>query len=152
MIWENLKSQIFSSNSSTFQIGSCQSFVTPENIKSIILDKLFERDSDDENLVSVITSVIKKCPLDLRKEVTGQICIVGGCAVIEPLVSRLEHELTMAFTLDQKLQNLKLVFRNSSFSPLVASWTGASVYSSLNGVGLTSKITLQEFERVEALG
>ena len=141
MIWENLKSQIFSNNSSTFQIGSSQSLIFPDNIVSNLLDKLFEKDSDDENIISVISNVVKKCPVDLRKEITGKIYISGGCAVIKSLVSRLKQELVSHFTQNPKLQYLNLVFGKSSFSPLVASWTGASVYSSLKGVGLTSKIT-----------
>ena len=144
MVWESLKSQVFESNYSTFQISSCQSFTFPENLVDFVLEKIFEKDSDNENIVTVIGNVLCKCPVDLRKIMAKNIFLTGGCGNIQKLSERLMSELVNYCKECTKLQHLSLEFGNTSFSPMMASWTGASVYSSLKGVSLMKKITLND--------
>lgn len=144
MVWEDLKSKIFLTNYSTFQIASSQSFTFPDNLVSFVLDKIFEKDCDDENIVTVIASRLLKCPIDLRKIMAKNIYITGGCAMMPKLSIRLMNELKTHCK--EKLAHLFLENGESSFAPSLASWTGASVYSSLKGVSLLNKITAKDLE------
>jgi hypothetical protein len=141
MVWEDLKSKIFESKYSTFQIASSQSFTFPDNLLNFILDKIFEKDSDDENIVTVIANILKKCPIDLRKIMANNIFIIGGCAMMPMFSSKLINELKIYCETNQNLAHLTLKKGKSTFTPMMASWTGASIYSSLQGVTLLTKIT-----------
>jgi hypothetical protein len=141
LVWEDLKSKIFQSNYSTFQIAPSQSFSFPNNLATFVLDKLFEKDSDDENIVSVVLNILKKCPIDLRKIMANNIFIIGGCALMPQLSNRLINQLKIDCKNNGKLSHLSLEKGKSSFEPSMASWTGASIYSSLQGVDLLTKMT-----------
>lgn len=52
---------------------------------------------DRDSIQDLVYACVGRCDVDVRKELTSNIVVVGGCSVVDGVVQRLTHELTEIF-------------------------------------------------------
>ena len=91
--------------------------------------------------------------MDIRKELIGNVHVVGGTAMIHGFKQAFYHDLHSTLAQDKVLSHLHndIKFVDSSFKENVAAWVGASVFGTLKGVSSSSQIHRSEWHAVKTI-
>ncbi|XP_059610852.1 actin-related protein 10 [Phlebotomus argentipes] len=100
-------------------------------LRETAFEVLFPEDNDHLGLPYLILEAILKCPLDMRRQLSENIVLIGGTAMIPGLTARLQEELK--HLLDSDLYKGKLFLQSFKFHTPPAkanftAWLGGSIY------------------------
>ncbi|XP_037933205.1 actin-related protein 10 [Teleopsis dalmanni] len=83
-----------------YSINGTQIITIPGSLRETAFEILFETSNERDNLPHLILQSILKCPLDVRRELTENIYVIGGSSIIMGLLPRLKDELNFLIETD----------------------------------------------------
>jgi len=88
---------------------------------------------EGQSLPELVIDAVKKCPIDTRKNIFQNIVMCGATSLVSGLKNRIRSELPAKYKI------------KSTQGPQYATWTGASIFSSLDSFNWVSKETYFEY-------
>lgn len=104
----------------------------PGQLRETIYEILFEENNDRDSLPHLILKAILACPVDTRRCLMENICLVGGSAIVMGLTARLKDELLYLIANDPLYKDkfhgeINFKFHKTLRRPNIAAWQGASL-------------------------
>lgn len=117
----------------------------PGLLREVAFEVLFPKDNDHLGLPFIILDAILKCPVDMRKELSENILLIGGTASAPGIAARLKSELLKLINSDYYKDRLFLhdvKFHTAPAKPNFTAWLGGSIYSSTDLISTPSRAKL----------
>lgn len=140
-----------------YPIKEAETVITiPGELRETVYEILFEENNDRDSLPHLILKAILACPVDARRPLMENICLVGGSAVVMGLTARLKDEL-MYLTANHPAYTkrfhgkINFKFHKSLRRPNIAAWQGASLCGAtdfINSRSLSKENYLKMGQRV----
>ena len=94
-------------------------------------ESLFSFNGDESSLGSLVLEVINHCPIDVRKELLGNIILVGGTTHLpgfkHRLMCEIKHQLTVGPKAEKFANNKFVAIHSQPCKPVNTNWLGASL-------------------------
>ena len=122
-------------------------------VREGVCEVLFERDADRLSIPAMLLDALISSPLDTRKELAGNIIMIGGTTMQLGFKARVFQELKLLM----EEQNYKERLKITDFKlhvPLgqanYASWVGASIFGATDAIS-TRSFTREQFNKEKAV-
>ena len=112
-------------------------------------ESLFSFNYDESNLASLVLDVISSCPIDVRKELLGNVILVGGTTHLpgfkHRLMSEIKHQLNTGSRAEKFANNQVVAIHNQPCKPVNTNWLGASLAANSESPNL-KYISIKEYK------
>ncbi|BFZ11726.1 hypothetical protein BsWGS_14765 [Bradybaena similaris] len=95
---------------------------------------LFEQDSDETSIATLMLESLVKCPIDTRKALASNVLVIGGTAMMPGFYHRLQHELSSLLKKPVYAQQLgikKFKFHKAPAKENYTAWLGGALIGAL---------------------
>lgn len=95
---------------------------------------LFEQDNEQQSITTLLLDAILQCPIDMRLELSQNIIIIGGTAMLPGFYHRIQMELQWLLTLPRYANVLalkKFHFHHTPSKPNYTAWLGGAMFGAL---------------------
>ncbi|CAH0730818.1 unnamed protein product, partial [Brenthis ino] len=108
----------------------------PGAARELAAEPLFARDNEMASVPDIVLQCIMQCPLDVRRELAGNVLVCGGGAALPGLKARLKHELLHLVTQPpycSKLQIKEFKFHSAPAHDNAVAWAGGALCGAADG-------------------